>query len=136
MPYSLRFVILLLGAATLAGVASVIILYGQEAAQARITAEQITGGNVEAGMAAIGRYGCGACHDIPGISGANGQVGPSLRAVGVRAEIAGVLANTPRNLVRWLRYPQEIIPGNGMPDQGVTEAEARHIAAYLYTIKR
>ena len=136
MPSSLRFVLLLLGLTTLAGIASVIVLYRQDAAQARTTAEQITGGKFEGGKAAIGRYGCGACHQIPGIPGAEGAVGPSLTAVGVRAQIAGVLANDAQNLVRWIRHPQEIIPGNGMPDQGITEREARDIAAYLYTLKQ
>jgi cytochrome c1 len=135
MSASLRFVLLLLGASTLAAVASIIVLYGQDAAQARITAERITGGHVDAGKAAIGRYGCGACHEIPGISGAVGQVGPSLAAFGVRSEIAGVLTNTPQNLVRWLRFPQQVVLRNGMPDQGIHEQEARDISAYLYTIR-
>jgi cytochrome c2 len=134
--YSLRFVVLLLALATVAGVASTIVLYGQDAAQARTTAEQISGGHVDAGKAAINRYGCGACHQIPGIPGAEGQVGPSLNAFGTRSEIAGVLVNNPQNLTRWVRRPQEIVPGNGMPDQGVTERDARDIAAYLYTIRR
>ncbi|MDB5688620.1 MAG: cytochrome c class [Sphingomonas bacterium] len=136
MPHSLRFVLLLTGLATLAGIASVAVLYGQDAAQARTTAEQITGGHADAGKAAMLRYGCGACHQIPGISGAQGQVGPSLRAIGTRSEIAGVLANDPQNLIRWIRDPQEVVPGNGMPDQGISEGDARDIAAYLYTIRR
>jgi cytochrome c2 len=135
MPYSLRFVLLLLGLSALAGAASVFVLYGQDAKQARITAEQITGGSVESGKVAINRYGCGACHQIPGIAGAEGAVGPSLAGIGTRAEIAGVLPNDPKNLIRWIRVPQQIVPGNGMPDQGISEAEARDIAAYLYTIK-
>jgi cytochrome c len=134
--YSLRFVLLLLGLAAVAGVASVIVLYRQDAAQTRTTAEQITGGHVDAGKVAIKRYGCGACHQIPGISAAEGQVGPSLVAIGTRSEIAGVLVNNPQNLTRWLRHPQDVVSGNGMPDQGITEREARDIAAYLYTIRR
>jgi cytochrome c len=136
MPYSLRFVLLLLGISTLAGVASIIVLYGQDAALARTTAEQITHGHVDAGKAAINRYGCGACHKIPRIPGAEGMVGPSLNAIGTRSEIAGVLVNNPQSLAYWIRHPQEVVPGNGMPDQGVSEREARDIAAYLYTVRR
>jgi cytochrome c len=136
MSASLRFVLLLLGASTLAAVASIIVLYGQDAAQARITAERITGGHVDAGKAAIGRYGCGACHRIPGISGAVGQVGPSLEGFGTRSEVAGVLVNEPLNLTRWLRRPQEIAPGSGMPDQNITARQARDIGAYLYSTGR
>jgi cytochrome c2 len=134
MPHSLRFALLLVALVTLAGIASVAILYGQDAARARTKAEQITGGRVEAGKAAIRRHGCGACHQIPGIASAEGRVGPDLSGIGTRSEIAGVLANDPANLIRWIRDPQGVVPGNGMPDQGIGEAEARDIAAYLYTI--
>lgn len=93
-------------------------------------------GDVEAGKAAIGRYGLAACHVIPGIAGAQGQVGPSLGGIALRREIAGVLSNEPGNMVRWLRHLQQVVPGNGMPQQGVTGREARDMAAYLYTVRR
>lgn len=80
-------------------------------------------------------YGCGACHEIPGLVGANGEVGPPLGDVGERAYIAGVLPNTPENMIRWIRNPQEVAPGSAMPDLGVTEADARVIAAYLYSLR-
>ena len=51
-----------------------------------------------------------------------------------RAVIAGVLPNTPENLVRWLRAPQEVSPHNAMPDLGLTERDARDIAAFLRTL--
>jgi len=31
-----------------------------------------------------------------------------------------------------LRSPQSVIPGNAMPNTGLTEEDARDIAAYLY----
>lgn len=136
MPASLRFVLALLALSFLAAVTSVAVLYRQEAAQARTTAEALTGGSAQAGQQAIGRYNCGACHQIPGIPSAVGGVGPSLSGIAVRAEIAGVLANDPANMIRWVRAPQHVVPGNGMPDQGVTERDARDIAAYLYTLKK
>ena len=46
-----------------------------------------------------------------------------------------MLRNTPANLVRWIREPQAVVPGNAMPDMGVSEADARDIAAYLYTLR-
>ncbi len=63
---------------------------------------------------------------------ARGQVGPPLDQFGRRAFIAGVLSNNPDNLVKWLRSPQSVIPGNAMPNTGLTEEDARDIAAYLY----
>ena len=81
------------------------------------------------------QYGCPACHTIPGVKNANGNVGPPLARIGERTYIAGMLRNTPPNLVRWIREPQAVVPGNAMPDMGVSEADARDIAAYLYTLR-
>jgi len=136
MPSELRFVLLLSGVAALAGVASVFGIYRQDAAQARTHAEAMTGGNVEAGSKAITRYNCGACHRIPGVAGATGTVGPGLNGIAVRAEIAGMLVNSPDNLTRWLQHPQQVLPSNGMPDQGLSDREARDVAAYLYTLRK
>jgi cytochrome c1 len=97
--------------------------------------QEVPGGAVEQGRLAIRAYGCGACHVIPGIPGARGQVGPPLTGFGERTSIAGRLANTPENLVRWLQNPQAVEPGNIMPNLGVSEPDARDIAAYLYTLR-
>ncbi|HEU4958933.1 MAG TPA: c-type cytochrome [Sphingomonas sp.] len=133
MSASLRFLVLLAGLAFVSGVAAIIVRHHQTTHQAKVTAEQLTGGDAAAGKAAILRYGCGACHEIPGIPGAQGRVGPSLDGFALRAEIAGRLSNDPSRLMRWLRHPQQVSPGNGMPDQGIGERDARNIAAYLYT---
>jgi cytochrome c1 len=55
--------------------------------------------------------------------------------IGRRIYIAGTLRNTSGNLVRWLRNPQQVLPGNAMPDMGLSEADARDVAAYLYTLR-
>lgn len=89
----------------------------------------------ERAVALIRSYGCGGCHDIPGIEGANGVVGPSLHGIGRRVFIAGMLRNTQGEMVRWLRDPQGVVPGNAMPDMGIKEDEARAIAAYLVTLR-
>jgi cytochrome c len=136
MPSELRFVLILSGLAAVAGAASVFGIYRQDAVRTRTQAEAITRGNVAAGRAVIARYNCGACHRIPSIAGATGETGPSLNGIALRAEIAGVLVGDPANLIRWLRHPQQVLPGNGMPDQGITESEARDAAAYLYMVKR
>ena len=80
-------------------------------------------------------FGCTACHSVPGIAGANANVGPPLTRFGERTYVAGMLRNTPSNLVRWIRDPQGVVPGNAMPNMGVSEADARDIAAFLYTLR-
>lgn len=51
--------------------------------------------------------------------------------MGSRVYLAGVLPNTPENLVRWIYDPRGVSPRSAMPNTGVSEAEAREIAAYL-----
>ena len=101
--------------------------------QTNANARQI--GNVSRGAALISWYGCGACHSIPGISGADALVGPPLTHFVHRGYLAGVLHNTPDNLILWIRNPQKFVPGNAMPALGIDERDARDIAAYLYTIE-
>ncbi|MBX6322833.1 MAG: cytochrome c oxidase assembly protein [Rhodospirillaceae bacterium] len=92
-------------------------------------------GDPSRGAALIRRFGCGSCHIIPGLAAARGLVGPPLIAFSRRVYLAGVLPNTPDNLVAWLRDPQRIVPGNVMPAMGIDEGQAGDIAAYLYTIR-
>ncbi|TMK88537.1 MAG: c-type cytochrome [Actinobacteria bacterium] len=95
----------------------------------------VRGASPEAGKQQIIRYGCGACHQIPGIKQANGLVAPPLDHFGRRGTIAGHFANTPDNLINWVNDPQGMLPGNDMPNLGVTRDEARNIAAYLESLQ-
>lgn len=95
----------------------------------------VTGGSVDQGERAIKRFGCGSCHTIPGIAGANGLVGPPLIKFSRRGYIAGMLPNTANNLQHWIRDPQSVVPNNDMPNLGVSANEARDITAYLYTLR-
>jgi cytochrome c len=92
-------------------------------------------GNPNQGAIEISRSGCGSCHMIPGIQHADGLVGPPLTDFARRTIVAGVLPNTPDNLIRWVRYPQEVVAGNAMPDGNLSDQQARDIAAYLYTLR-
>jgi len=82
----------------------------------------------------IAAMGCGACHHIPGIPGANGMVGPPLDNVAQRGILAGELANSPENMVRWIRDPQSVEPATAMPNLHIGEQSARDIVAYLYSL--
>lgn len=96
--------------------------------------QAVAGGEPRRGRALVVQYGCGGCHFVPGVPGAVGRVGPTLAGFADRTFIAGSLRNEPEMLVRWIRNPQEVEPRTVMPILGVTEAHARDIAAYLYTL--
>ena len=81
------------------------------------------------------QYGCVTCHEIPDVVGAAIPVGPPLDRMGSRRFIAGVLENTPDNMVRWLREPQRFVPDGAMPNLGVPEHDARDMAAYLESLR-
>lgn len=103
--------------------------------QAHDTAVALTGGDPARGKEAIRAYGCYTCHTIPGIANANAVVGPPLDRMGVRTYIAGRMPNTPENMMLWIRDPRSVEAHTAMPATGVTEADARHITAYLYTLR-
>ena len=87
------------------------------------------------GIVALRQYGCATCHRIPGVVGADTSVGPPLGHLAQRRFIAGAVANDTQGLMRWLRDPQALHAGSAMPDLGVTERDARDMAAYLYTVR-
>jgi cytochrome c2 len=96
---------------------------------------QMVGGNPDRGPTLIRSYGCGTCHTIAGVAGANGLVGPPLAGIAQRSYIAGVLPNAPENMVRWIENPKAVDSLTAMPVLGVSPADARDIAAYLYTLR-
>ncbi|HEX2724770.1 MAG TPA: c-type cytochrome [Beijerinckiaceae bacterium] len=103
--------------------------------KAKSDAAALTGGNPDQASRLITRYGCGGCHTIPGVRSANGLVGPPLQKFAGRVYIGGVLPNRPDNLVRWIVNPRAVSPTTAMPRTGISEAEARHVAAYLLTLR-
>lgn len=103
-----------------------------ERRQTESIARAMTGGDPARAPALIRRYGCAGCHTIPGIPGGDGKVGASLADLRSRVYIAGVATNAPDNLIRWIVSPQALSSQTAMPATGITEAEARDVAAYLY----
>jgi cytochrome c2 len=92
-------------------------------------------GDAAHGHQVILERGCGSCHTIPGVRGANGMVGPPLIGWSRRTYIAGQLPNTPENLVRWIQNPPAVERGTAMPVLGLDAAQARDVAAFLYSIR-
>lgn len=96
---------------------------------------EVRAGHPQRGSQLIQQYGCGSCHTIPGVDGADGLVGPPLIRFGARSYIAGELPNNADNLRRWIQHPRSVEPGTAMPDLGVSDIDARDIVAYLYTLE-
>lgn len=95
----------------------------------------MTGGDPARGRVMARKYGCQSCHVIPGVTGGEARVGPPLAGVGARSFIGGVLNNSPENMVKWIMDPKRIDSMSAMPNVGVSAPDARHIAAYLYTLR-
>lgn len=95
----------------------------------------MVGGDPQIGREMVAAHSCNVCHEIPDTPGIKGRVGPPLTGFGSRAYIGGHLPNRPDNLVRWLMDPPSVAPGTAMPDLDIPEIQARHIAAYLYTLR-
>jgi cytochrome c oxidase subunit II len=77
---------------------------------------------------------CMACHAI---GGQGGKLGPNLTAFGDRDRVAGILDPTKENIVRWIKNPQDVKPGNKMPTFGgkLSDQDISNLADYLQTLK-
>lgn len=95
----------------------------------------LAGADIERGRLAAERLACAACHRIPGVAWPRGRVGGSLEGFANRPLIAGRFPNQPDVLVRWLVDAPALAPETGMPPQALTAAEARDVAAFLYTLR-
>jgi cytochrome c oxidase assembly factor CtaG/cytochrome c2 len=116
------------------GVAAVVLLAGCGRPSESLV-DQRVGGDEEQGRAVLAAWGCGTCHTIPGVPRADGLVGPSLAGFGARAYVGGVLTNTPEHVSQWIRNPRSQSPRTAMPALGVSESDARQMAAYLMTLR-
>jgi mono/diheme cytochrome c family protein len=103
------------------------------ARETRRWAAELTQGDPTRGPDLMRRHGCIGCHRVDGVAGARGTTGPPLEDLADRAFFGGVAPNTPEALIRWIRRSRDMDPKSGMPNTNVPEAEARDIAAFLYT---
>lgn len=87
-------------------------------------AEALTGGDLALAPPIFRRYGCGGCHAIPGIPGADGKVGGQLAGLSDQVYIGGVANNNADNLVAWIVSPQRFSTNSAMPETGIKESEA------------
>lgn len=100
-----------------------------------VAALQPTGGTAQKGVALFEQMSCVNCHAIKGTS-AIAQIGPDLTHFASRRQIgAGILDNTPENLRRWLRDPQQVKIGAKMPNFKLTDEQVSLLADYMETLK-
>jgi cytochrome c len=95
----------------------------------------VTEGDPKRGQLLLRQFGCGACHRIPGVADAQGNVGPPLEGVARRVSPGGVLPNSRENMARWIRSPKSFDPQTAMPELQVGEEHARDMVAFLYTLR-
>src|SRR5438128_756062 len=86
------------------------------------------------GAAVFAKSACVGCHTVRGVSA--GVVGPDLTHFGSRRTVAaGLLPNTPANVLAWIQDPPAVKPGVKMPALGLSQDEARAVAGYLASLK-
>lgn len=107
-----------------------------------VTAD-LSEGDVEDGMELFEEKGCVACHKVAE-DGPGGEIGPVLAGIGnpaLRPTLAATtegavgIPNTPENIWRWVKFPNDIKPGTEMAPAALTPEEAADIVAYLQTLK-
>lgn len=102
--------------------------------QAQLSAPGEPSGAAADGKGLYTTRACVGCHTIQGVSA--GGLGPDLTHFGSRTTLAaGLLPNGPQTVAAWLKDPQAIKPGAKMPNLGLTDEEARALAAYLLSLK-
>jgi cytochrome c len=111
------------------------LIFGCKGGQTTLPYTVTTGGSADQGKATIVAYRCGECHTIPGVPDAKGVFGPPLMSLSRRTYIGGNFPNTPENLVHWVMSPKSMKPRTAMPNLGLSEPQARQVAAYLYTLR-
>jgi cytochrome c oxidase subunit 2 len=78
---------------------------------------------------------CGGCHTIRGTD-AHGEVGPDLTHFASRSTIAALtVANNRADVREWIAHPQELKPGNVMPDLHLSNADFAALTTYLETLR-
>lgn len=111
----------------------IVYKYAEQRTRMRVHAAAATGGDSMRGESMFIQYGCGSCHAINGVRTATGGVGPPLDGIALRVIIAGRLSNTPENMEKWIRDPQQVSPGTAMPNLTWGMGTRGDITAFLYT---
>jgi mono/diheme cytochrome c family protein len=88
-------------------------------------AAELTGGDPGRGPEMLRQYGCVACHTVRGVAAPGGLLGPNL------SNPEKFLTRNPQQLIDFIVNPKATNPKTVMPLTGISEAQARDVAAYL-----
>lgn len=114
-----------------------VVVHPRDAWQAWVAAQRApaaAAAEAVEGAAIFAKSACVGCHTVRGVSA--GVVGPDLTHFGSRETLAaGILPNTLDTVTAWIEDPPAIKPGAKMPALGLTDAQARAVAAYLLSLK-
>ena len=115
-----------------------VIVDAPEAFERWVAAQRVTppepSGRAAEGKAIFTSRACVGCHAIRGVSA--GVLGPDLTTFGSRRTLAaGLVPNTPANVAAWVKDPGALKPGVKMPVLGLTDDQAKAVAAYLESLK-
>ena len=99
-------------------------------------AAQSVAGDAERGRTLIPQYACNACHIVPGTTGPQGSLAPTLAGLASRPTISyGAVQNTPANLRQFIQNPASLNPQTAMPPIGIPDNDAQDITAFLMTLR-
>jgi cytochrome c2 len=105
------------------------------AAPPPLTPAPNTAGDPQNGRVLFTQKGCTNCHQLAVVSAKPALIGPTLTNMALRPTIAGEqIQNTPENMAKWIMNPPAMKPGTAMPALGLSEQEARDLAAFLYAV--
>jgi cytochrome c oxidase subunit 2 len=78
---------------------------------------------------------CVKCHAING-NGEGAHAGPDLTHLADRTTLgAGVMKNSPSELARWLKDPQDVKQGSHMPNVQLSDPQIADFVAYFETLR-
>jgi cytochrome c oxidase subunit 2 len=84
---------------------------------------------------ALVEYRCGLCHRVRGTQAGAVSAPDLTHLMGRRTLAANTLINNPGNLAGWIQNPQNIKPGNLMPNEFLSAQQLSEALAYLETLK-
>jgi cytochrome c oxidase subunit 2 len=107
----------------------------EQAAPVRAQAAPARADGVSEGRKIFEQSACINCHAVAGTP-ANGRFGPDLTHLMSRETIgSGIARNTPENLRRWIRRPDDFKRGSLMPAMGLSDSELDAITTYLTSLR-